>query len=108
MPFKLPEETRRICKSKPSNSNELGYFDTDSGKQDYRLLKSFDRSFHIAGIEVTGTGFIAFFAENEKLADITLEKPRYNVRDLDITQMIPKRLILTWRIHTVREWLNSI
>ena len=72
--------------------NGLGYFELDAGKQDYRLLKAFDRSFHIAGVELSGTGFVPFFAENEKLAEITLEKPRYNVGDMDITQMIPKRI----------------
>ncbi|KAL9651275.1 hypothetical protein ABK040_001228 [Willaertia magna] len=82
----------------------LKYFELPEGKQDFWLLKAFDRSFvfknnnnidHAIGFEVvdfsepTGTKDCAFFASNGKFEDNSIRRFVYNVQDLVIEP--PKR-----------------
>ncbi|EFC42209.1 predicted protein [Naegleria gruberi] len=84
--------------------NGLNYFDSVSGMEDYRLLKAFDRSFHMnrddtLGMwvadeyEENGIKYVSFFAK-DKISEITLDKPTYNVKNLELAQLVPERCFL--------------
>ncbi|EFC41105.1 hypothetical protein NAEGRDRAFT_80841 [Naegleria gruberi] len=81
--------------------NSIGYFETDAGEGDYKLLKAFDRSFCIAG-DAEGSTIVdyssysgvkdnSFFSKNGDRYETTIHKIEYNVQDLDFTPHIPNR-----------------
>lgn len=82
--------------------NELGHFTTEEGKDDYLLLKSFDRSFVIAGkggqglvvVDYSVEGFKkenSFFSKSGLHDDSSITNIKYNVKDLDLSRYFLKR-----------------
>ncbi|EFC41106.1 predicted protein [Naegleria gruberi] len=81
---------------------DLGHFTTEEGKEDYQLLKSFDRSFVIAGkgrdglvvVDYSVEGFKkenAFFSQSGLHDDTSITNIKYNVKDLDLSKYFLKR-----------------